>query len=344
VTLYFYLPGLRSQLRHSIAVRSFSGFPKPLLVLLGRFVASRPRSAPEGLAGRTELIRESLGKIERRRRTVGSLRYPLRTAVRGREKLGRGAWCEPRQSWVSCCCWQRHCAVVFPDSISKLVRGSQKPKQLAFSWCAGLFPAANSPRAVAKLPSNTSSTPPAVVSSQPVNAAALPETPAPAKNAASTRSVSVPPADVQQAQIASAQPQGRASTKCSGNAAAATPDTSVLRTRTQIISSGKTPTAAASASHSTAQSKRNLCLNSQTRSLQPKFSLIFPREPHWFGAQSRHGYHIRWAFDFCVCHSGALQSSRRMTKNPCPSSNRGYIDATRCLVLARIWPDNFPDD
>src|SRR5204863_6345327 len=81
------------------------------------------------------------------------------------------------------------------------------------------------PRALAQVPRNTLASPPAVVSSQPVNSTALPETPAPANAATTPNPFHVAPADVQQAQMASAQSPGGAPTNAAENAAAATPDT-----------------------------------------------------------------------------------------------------------------------
>ena len=147
--------------------------------------------------------------------------------------------------------------VVFPDSISKLVRGIQKPRQVGvLVGVPDSSPAASQPRAVAQVPRNTSSTPPAVVSSQPVNPAGLPETQAPANAATTPNPFHVAPADVQQAQIASAQPQTAAPTNAAENTAAATPDTSTpADTDANSSVQANTEPPPASASHSTAQSR-----------------------------------------------------------------------------------------
>jgi hypothetical protein len=64
------------------------------------------------------------------------------------------------------------------------------------------------------------------VSSQPVNSAALPDTPAAGNAATTPNPFHVAPADVQQAQIATAQPQGAAPANSAESSAAPTPDTS----------------------------------------------------------------------------------------------------------------------
>jgi len=115
--------------------------------------------------------------------------------------------------------------VVFPDSISKLVRSFQEPKQVGvLVGVPDSSPAANQP--VTQVTRNTSISPAAVVSSQPVKPTALPETPAPANAMTTPNPFHVSPADIQQAQIASAQPHGAAPTNAPENATAPTPETS----------------------------------------------------------------------------------------------------------------------
>src|SRR5712691_9276054 len=228
VTLYFLLTGIALSTEALHHGPKFSGFPKPLVVLLGRLLRRDPDQRPKDLLVVTELIRESLGKIERRRALSDRYGIPLRTTVpRPRQARPRRLVRAAAVVGVLLLLAAAIAPVVFPDSISKLVRGSQKPKQVGvLVGVPDSSPAASSPRAVAQLPSNTSSTPPALVSSQPVNPAALPETQAPANAATTPNPFHVAPADVQQAQIASAQPQTAAPTNAAENTAAATPDTS----------------------------------------------------------------------------------------------------------------------
>src|SRR6516162_2314870 len=194
VTLYFLLSGVAlsaDALQHG---PKFSGFPKPLRVLLGRLLHRNPDRRPKDLLVVTEMIRESLGKIERRRALSDRYGIPLRTSV-------------PRPREVRPRLLVRTAAVVgvligVPDS----------------------SPAASRPQAVAQIPQNISASPPAVVSSQAVNSAALAETPAPGSAPTTPNPFHVPPADVQQAQIASAQAQTAAPMNSAENSAAPTPD------------------------------------------------------------------------------------------------------------------------
>ena len=259
VTLYFLLSDVALSAETLQRGPKFSGFPKPLPVLFGRLLHRDPDQRPKDLLVVTELIRESLGKIERRRALSDRYGIPFRTSVPPPRKA------RPRRLvrtavmvGVLLLVAAAIAPVVFPGSISKLVRGIQKPKQVGvLIGVPESSPTANQPRAVAQVPQNTSSTHPAVVSSQPVNPSALPETPAPTNAATTPNPFHVAPADVQQAQIASAQPQAAAPTNAAENAAAATPDTSApadtgANSSAQANAEPPPPTA----SQSTAQSKK----------------------------------------------------------------------------------------
>src|SRR5438876_8860896 len=268
VTLYFLLTGIALSTEALHRGPKFSGFPKPLRALLGRLLRRDPDQRPKDLLVVTELIRESLGKIERRRALSDRYGIPLMKTV------GRPRHARPRRLvraaaivGVLLLLAAAIAPVVFPDSIGKLVRGSQKPKQVGvLVGVPDSSPAASQPRAVAQLPSNTSSTPPAVVSSQPANPAGLPETQAPANAATTPNPFHVAPADVQQAQIASAQPQTAAPTNATENAAAATPDTSApADTNANSSAQANTEPPPPSASHSTAQSKKKSVVSTAKR-------------------------------------------------------------------------------
>ena len=245
MTLYFLLTGVALSAEALQHGPKFSGFPKPLRVLLGRLLHRDPDQRPKDLLVVTEMIRESLGKIERRRSLSDRYGIPLRTSVpRPREARPRRLVRTAAVVGVLLLLAAAIAPVVFPDSIGKLVRGIQKPKQVGvLVGVPDSSPAASQP--VTQVPRNTSTSPPAVVSSQPVNPTALPETPAPANAATTPNPFHVAPADVQQAQIASAQPQPPAPTNSAENAAAATPDTSVSADADRkLISAGKHRTAA----------------------------------------------------------------------------------------------------
>jgi hypothetical protein len=229
VTLYFLLTGIALSgevLQHG---PKFSGFPKPLRVLLGRLLHRAPDQRPKDLLVVTEMIRESLGKIERRRALSDRYGIPLRTSVpRPREAQPRLLVRTAAVVGLLLLLAAAIAPVIFPDSISKLVRGIEKPKQVGvLIGVPDSSPAVSRPPAAAQVPLNRSSTQPSVVSSQPVNPPALPETPAPESAATTPNPFHVAPADVQQAQIASAQPQPAAPANSAQDSAAATPDTSV---------------------------------------------------------------------------------------------------------------------
>src|SRR5882672_6551274 len=268
VTLYFLLSGVALSAEALQHGPKFSGFPKPLRVLLGKLLHRNPDQRPKDLLVVTEMIRESLGKIERRRALSDRYGIPLRTTVpRPREARPRRLVRAAAVVGVLLLLAAAIAPVVFPDSISKLVRGSQRPKQVGvLVGVPDSSPAASSPRAVAQLPSNTSSTPPAVVSSQPVNPTVLPETQAPANSATTPNPFHVAPADVHQAQIASAQPQAAAPTNAAENAAAATPDTSApADTDANSSAQANAEPLPPSASHSTAQSKKKSVVSTAKR-------------------------------------------------------------------------------
>src|ERR1041385_8385843 len=67
VTLYFLLTGVALSTEALQRGPKLSGFPKPLRVLLGKLLHRNPDQRPTDLLVVTEMIRESLGKIERRR-------------------------------------------------------------------------------------------------------------------------------------------------------------------------------------------------------------------------------------------------------------------------------------
>src|SRR5512132_1794890 len=279
VTLYFLLTGIALSTEALHRSPKFSGFPKPLQALLGRLLHRDPDQRPKDLLVVTEMIRESLGKIERRRALSDRYGIPLRTSVpRPREAR---MWRLVRAAAVVGILLLLAAAiapVVFPDSISKLVGGSQRPKQVGvLVGVPDSSPAAASQtRAVAQLPSNTSSTSPAVVSSQPVNPTALPETQASPNAATTPNPFHVAPADVQQAQIASAQPQAAAPTNAAENAVAATPDTSPpADTDANSSAQANTEPPPASASRSTAQSKKKSVVSTTKRARSSRNSAAY---------------------------------------------------------------------
>ena len=230
VTLYFLLSGVALSAEALQRGPKFSGFPKPLRTLLGKLLHRDPGQRPKDLLVVTELIRESLGKIERRRALSDRYGIPLRTSVpRPRATRPRLLARTAAVVGVLLLLAAAIAPLVFPDSIAKLVRDIQKPKQIGvLVGVPDASPAVGQPPPLSQIPSSNSASPPAVVSSQPGNPSALPETPAPANAATTPNPFHVAPADVQQAQMASAQPQAASPTNSTENSVAPTPDSSVF--------------------------------------------------------------------------------------------------------------------
>ena len=288
-------------------------------------------------------------KIERRRALSDRYGIPLRTTVpRPREARPRRLVRAAAVVGVLLLLAAAIAPVVFPDSISKLVRGSQKPKQVGvLVGVPDSSPAASQPRAVAQLPSNTSSTPPAVVSSQPVNPTVLPETQASPNAATTPNPFHVAPADVQQAQIASAQPQPPASTNSAENAAAATPDSSApADTDANSSAQANTEPPPASASHSTAQSKKKSVVSTAKRAHASRNSAAYSPRGRTGSVRSR---------VMGITSDGRLilrlPSGRTAIVAPDEDEfaprhrNRVYIDRDQMFgPPPGFGPDYFPDD
>jgi Protein kinase domain len=220
-TLYFLLTGVALSAEALQNGPRFSGFPKPLRVLLARLLHRDPEQRPKDLLVVTELIRQSLEKIERRRALSERYGLPLRTTV------PRATEARPRRlvrTAVAVAALLVLAAaiapVVFPESIGKIIRASHKPKQVGVL----IGVPDSSPPAVAQTPQNASTTPPAVVSSQSVNPTVAPETEASSNAATSPNPPGIRSADIQQAQIANSQSQAAGSTDSAQNSAGATPE------------------------------------------------------------------------------------------------------------------------
>ena len=299
VTVYFLLTGVRLSAEALQRGPNFSGFPKPLRILLGRLLHRDRDQRPKDLLVVTEMIRESLGKIERRRTLSDRYGIPFNTSVpRPREARPRRLVQTAAVVGVLLLLAAAIAPVVFPNSIGQLVRGMQKPKEVGvLVGVPDSSPAASQP--ATQVAGNTSTPPPAVVSSQPAKSNALPETPATANAATTPNPFHISPADVQQAQIANAQSHGTAPTNAAENAAAATPDTSASTdTAANSSAQANTEPPPATASRSAAENKKkSVASTAKHAPLQPEFRRIFRARPDPFGAQSRYGYHVRWAID-----------------------------------------------
>ena len=226
VTLYFLLTGIALSAEALQHGPKFSGFPKPLRLLLGRLLHRDPDQRPKDLLVVTEMIRQCLEKIERRRALSHRYGIPLRTAVAPRRearphRLVRTAVAAGALLVLAAAL----APVVFPEYVGRVVRGSRTSK--AIGVLIGV-PESSQRRAaqttLAQPPENRPTNPPAVVAAQPVNPSVAPESQGPPGAVANPPDVR--PADIQQAQIANASPQASASNDSTQNSAAATPDSS----------------------------------------------------------------------------------------------------------------------
>jgi hypothetical protein len=209
VTLYFLVSGIAlstDELRHG---PTFSGFPKPLRSLLGKLLHRDPDRRPKDLLVVTELIRESLGKIERRRALSDRYGLPLRTSVpRPRKARPRLLLRTAIVVGVLLLLAAAIAPMLFPYAIGKFVHDIQKPKEIGvLVGVPDPSVAASQPSSVAQTSRNNSAAPPAIVSRKAANPAGQPETSGPSNAAITPNPFHVAPADVEQAQIATAQPQ-----------------------------------------------------------------------------------------------------------------------------------------
>jgi serine/threonine protein kinase len=255
VTLYFLFTGVALSAEALQHGPKFSGFPKPLRDLLGRLLHRDPDQRPKDLLVVIEMIRESLGKIERRRSLSDRYGIPLRTSVPPpRQARPRLLLRTAAVVGIMLLLAAAIAPMLFPYSTNQLIRSLTKPKQVGvLVGVPDSSPAASQP--VTQFTRNTSTSPPAVVSSQPVKQTVLPETPAPTNTATTPNPFHVAPAEVQQAQIATAQPQFAAPTNSAENTTAPTPDTSVSADTNSSVQTNTEPQPA-TASQSTAQSKK----------------------------------------------------------------------------------------
>ena len=288
VTLYFLLTGIALSAEALQRGPKFSGFPKPLRVLLGRLLHRDADQRPMDLLVVTEMIRESLGKIERRRTLSDRYGIPLRTSVpQPRKARPRRLVQTAAVVGVLLLLAAAIAPMVFPDSIGKLVRGIQKPKQVGvLVGVPDSSPAASQPET--QVTRNTSISPPAVVSSQPAKSNALPETPAPANAATTPNPFHVSPADVQQAQIANAQSHGNAPTNAAENAAAATPDTAASTdTAANSLAQANTEPPPATASRSAVENKKKSVVSTAKRAPSSRSSAAYSARGRTHSVRSR---------------------------------------------------------
>src|SRR5438874_125126 len=234
VTLYILLTGVALSANALQRGPKFSGFPKPWRSLLGRLLHRDPDQRPKDLLVVTEMIRESLGKIERRRALSDRYGIPLRTTVLRRREARPRRLVRTAVAVAALLVLAALIApVVFPESIGKMIRGirERKPIGVLIGVPESLAPG------VPQASQNPAATAPAVVASQPVNPIVAPQTETQTNAARSPNPFHVAPGDVQQAQVANAQSPAVPSTDTAVNAAGATPDGSVSAAATMNANS-----------------------------------------------------------------------------------------------------------
>jgi serine/threonine protein kinase len=298
VTLYFLLSGVTLSAEALQKGPRFAGFPKPLRALLSRLLHRDPDQRPKDLLIVTELIRESLGKIDRRRELSDRYGIPLRTSV-SRPRKARPRRLTQVAAAVGVFLLLLLVAAafapfVFPDTISKLVRGTQKQKEIGvLVGVPDSSPAASQARAVTQVPANPPSLPPAVVSSQPANqTTGLAGTPATTKATNTPNPFHIAQADVQQAQMATAQSQPAAPTNSPENSAAASPDSSARAADSNTNSSVQANTEpAASEPATTAQStskrRENSVASTSNRARSSRSSAAYSSQGRTHSVRSR---------------------------------------------------------
>jgi hypothetical protein len=223
LTLYFLLSGVPLSAEKLQRGPKFSGFPKPLRALLSRMLHRDPDRRPKDLLVVAELIRRSLEKIERRQALSDRYGIPLKTTVSRQTKA------PPRRLLRTAVAFGLLLALaaaiapmLFPDSIGKILRLTHEPKPVGVL----IGVPESSPPAAARVPQNHPTTAPAVVASQPSNPTVGPENQAPTNAQTPRNPPDIRPADVQQAQIANAQPEAAAPTDSLQNSTGPTPDSS----------------------------------------------------------------------------------------------------------------------
>src|SRR6266550_7603384 len=129
VTLYFLLSGVALSAEALQHGPKFSGFPKPLRVLLGRLLHRDAEQRPKDLLIVTEMIRQCSEKIERRRAFADRYGIPLRTSIQRRtEARPRRLVRSALAAGVLLLLAAAIAPMVLPESVGKIIRVIRKPK------------------------------------------------------------------------------------------------------------------------------------------------------------------------------------------------------------------------
>jgi hypothetical protein len=343
VTLYYLLTGIALSAEALPQTPKFSGFPKPLRVLLGRLLHRDPDQRPKDLLVVTEMIRQSLGKIERRRTLSDRYGIPLRTSV-PRPRAARPGRLVRTAAVVGVLLLLAAAIapMVFPDSIGSLVRSVQKPKQVGV-----LVGVPDSSPAASQPPTQvTSTSPAAIVSSQPAKPTALPETPVRANAETTPNPFHVSPADVQQAQIASAQSHDAAPTSAAQNPTAATADTSASSdTASNSSAQANTEAAPATPRQSAAQGEKKSVASTAKRAPSSRSSAVSSARGRTRSVRSRVTGITSDGRLILRLPSGRTAIVAPDDEESAPRHrNRRYIDRDQSGPPPGFGSDNFPDD
>ncbi|HZD39482.1 MAG TPA: hypothetical protein VE131_02095, partial [Terriglobales bacterium] len=271
VTLYALLTGVALSAEAREKGPKFSGFPKPLRSLLAQMLHRDPDRRPKDVLIVTELIRGALDKMDRRRALSDRYGIPLKTTVaRQAEAPVRRVLLGTAVAFgVLLALAAAIAPTLFPDSLGKMLGLTHEPKPVGV--LIGV-PDSSPPKA-AHIPENHSTTARAGVASQPISPTVASDIQAPTNSQTPSSPPGIRDADVQQAQIANAQPE------------AATPPDSVQNSAGTTLNSSPSGDTAGNA---TAQANETPPPDtSQTRSQDEKKSVTSTSKHSRAGQSSR---------------------------------------------------------
>jgi pyruvate/2-oxoglutarate dehydrogenase complex dihydrolipoamide acyltransferase (E2) component len=201
--LYFLLTGIALSGQAPQSTPKLSKFPKPLRNLLARMLHRDPDRRPKDLLVLTEMIRECLLKIERRRELADRYGIPLRTTVRrpvaaGTRRFFRRALPVAAVLLAAAVL----VALLLAEPVRKIVHWTGEPKPLGV--LVGVPETSSAPAAQKASPAAVA----AGATSRSADAAAPPAASQPPRNAAvATNSPHAESQGIQQADVTNVQPQ-----------------------------------------------------------------------------------------------------------------------------------------
>jgi hypothetical protein len=166
--------------------------------------------------------------------------------------------------------------LVFPESVGKIIRGSQISKPVGVL----IGVPESSPAAAGQASQVTSAAASSAMGWQPISPTIAPEAPATTNAPMLPNRPDVRPADIQQAEIANAQSQASASTDSEANSTQATPDSSsAVATDTDAKSTARAnaESSPAAGSKSSSQSKKKSVASNSGRASQHRTGSLHSR-------------------------------------------------------------------